>query len=234
MKQTNSRPKKRGTPHAPPRVSDDAQKSSTRIPYFVFPSYLLDIPDANVLRLLLFLIRDTRAIERPEIYGGHFVTLAPRSGILKPGVLAVKWHTSKSNVRRWFRWLKSHKYVEHQLHHDYSTYSLTKQAFPVIDWLGVEDRATSSVTPTWNTKGMGCLTNNYALQSKNRGNTPSSLPKKIACPECKGRGDIWNVKEQEATPCPTCKGKKIIWREDYEALQEIKKLPPRKLVPIKK
>jgi hypothetical protein len=209
------------TPSTPERaiksVTLNHENDNTRIPYIVIPLYLLEIENANILRLLLELIKNTRDFPRLEIYNGQVIKIPPRSGILKGGVLASKWHVDKSSVWRWVRWLEKQKLVQRTMQRYHSLYSLTNRAFPVIKWNSVQSSKEQVVNPPANP----CLSINYKV---NKGEKPPvSTSKKILCPKCKGEGESYQGPNRGQVVCPVCNGKKIIWREDYELLKKIKK-----------
>jgi len=138
------------------------KNDNTRIPYIVIPLYLLEIQNANILRLLLELIKNTRDFPRLEIYNGQIIKIPPRSGILKGGVLAVKWHVDKSSVWRWVRWLEKQKLVQRTMQRYHSLYTLTNRAFPVIKWNSVQSSKEQLVNPPVNP----CLSIKYPVLNK--------------------------------------------------------------------
>lgn len=124
--------------YARPNVTTDQQNDNTQIRYSIVAHDLIDIQDANILRLLLDLHRESRPWPRKERYMNLKFELEVGQVILKGPVLAVRWHVDKSTIWRWTRWLKRDGLIKCSKQHHYTIVSFTKQAFPVIGWKSVQ------------------------------------------------------------------------------------------------
>lgn len=197
MNKTNPPIAKRATPPA----TGDPQNDNTRIPYHLVADYLLDIPDANIFRLLLELHREVRKNPRVEFYHWTTFRLAPWQGILKGGVLANKWHVHKSTIWRWARYLKREKLMQCTMQRGYTVYTLTKLAFPDIRWSTVQHPQhtprNTPENPRLNIKyqvlnkdidSQSIVMNNFKMSNKDFATTQGLVLKNSPCSDWKDSG----------------------------------------------